>query len=394
MSVHFTRLTAILLALSASACGPLATGGVEAIEAERQAQAACGPSADSAIDAKIFGQLTAYQWYSQAACENGGPLPPTCERLALKADGGFTWSAVSDYPERQDFGQWNFRARDANSGIVCLNDRDVIDFSLTAEGLQWTNLLLSPGPALAERGDRLGLPQLDTPELFSRLLATPWTKTNDLDAHTRPAQFTLFHAGRFEARYRGGECSHAGTFSLLDGQLRPRSETNHCDLRYGGSTASLGNGEPKFIDGLLIHSGASYSSGPSSEKQTLAFASYSDTGGLFFKAEWRGAVRPNHASEWLLTLRNLGERSQTVAALTLSSQPLLQTSQAFSSDGAPVVLASPSVDNVILGPGETFTTTVTVVLPTIGWTSLHFEAPSSDERQVYGNSQRFIVLVE
>jgi len=94
------------------------------------------------VDAAVYSALTTTSWFDSGGCgPTGDPLPPTCNRLQLGADGSYTWTAFSDYPERMQSGSWNFRARDATTGVVCLDDGSVVDFALTPTGdLRWGQL--------------------------------------------------------------------------------------------------------------------------------------------------------------------------------------------------------------------------------------------------------------
>jgi hypothetical protein len=93
------------------------TGGNSAV-----ARNVCG-AGNPTVDAAIDHALTRASWFDAAGCgPTGDPLPPTCNRVRLGGDGSYTWTAVSDAPERQQSGTWNFRARDATSGVVCLAD--------------------------------------------------------------------------------------------------------------------------------------------------------------------------------------------------------------------------------------------------------------------------------
>src|SRR5262245_6331829 len=53
----------------------------------------CGPSQDRDRDQAAFSGLTASSWWTEGTCTSGAMLPPTCQRLALKADGSYAWTA-------------------------------------------------------------------------------------------------------------------------------------------------------------------------------------------------------------------------------------------------------------------------------------------------------------
>jgi len=184
------------------------------------ARPVCGPGEDETTDDDVFARLTATSWYDEVACNSGDPLPPTCNRLRLSADGTFAWTADSDAIERDLSGGWNFRARDATTGVVCLEDGSVVDFALEqaapAGGLRWARLgVLSPDEPLAGGGLRADLPDVTPAPLFLDLTAHAWAKTNEMDLFYLPTSFLLRRDGTFDATWRAGECAAGGTFSVV-----------------------------------------------------------------------------------------------------------------------------------------------------------------------------------
>jgi hypothetical protein len=116
---------------------PLVLAGCDEADPAVLARHVCGEGNPS-TDAAVYTALTATSWFDRSRCESGDRLPPTCNRLQLSGDGSYTWTAFSDAPERDQAGAWNFRARDATSGLVCLGNGSVVDFALTpAGGLRW-----------------------------------------------------------------------------------------------------------------------------------------------------------------------------------------------------------------------------------------------------------------
>src|SRR5262245_12796022 len=80
-----------------------------------------------AIDVPMFEQLTANRWGS---CGSNNGL---C--LELRGDGSYsTVAGFDDYFITAD-GAWNFVARDATSGLACLDNGSVINYALTPNGL-------------------------------------------------------------------------------------------------------------------------------------------------------------------------------------------------------------------------------------------------------------------
>src|SRR5262245_42031871 len=76
---------------------------------------------DRAVDDAMFAQLTANKW---GVCNIDG----FC--LELDASGDYaTEAGYGDYSVSAR-GRWNFLARDATSGLACLNNGSVIDFAI------------------------------------------------------------------------------------------------------------------------------------------------------------------------------------------------------------------------------------------------------------------------
>jgi len=92
--------------------------------------AACGDP--QPFDDAVFSALTTTAWDQNCG---GGPLPPTCNHLTLTADGAYSWTAVSDYVERDQSGMWNFFARTEADGIVCLDTGAVLPYTLGSGSL-------------------------------------------------------------------------------------------------------------------------------------------------------------------------------------------------------------------------------------------------------------------
>ncbi len=364
----------------------LAVVGCTDAPVEELARTVCGgPSTHDELT--LFGQLTALSWWASGPCTDGGGLPPTCNRLELRRDGSYAWTAASDYLERDDHGAWNFRARDARSGVLCLGDGSVIDFALEPTGLRFGPLgILDPDQPLGGTGSRDQLPTVRVDDAYVALTAHPWVKTNELDLYRLPEELALARDGTLAATYRSGSCEVTGTFSLVAdhvGGLTPRTRfslwpaeaPNTCDLRGGGSPANVPSGEPELEGDLLHFYAASYRPPGPTEDRLLRF-SYGSDAGLAITARWTGALHSNAPSAWTFDLVNNDPlRAQQLVRLRLAQTPLVATSDSYQAAGPEVVLADVAIGQT-LAPGASLELPVTFTLGAPGLTQLVILAES------------------
>ncbi|MEO7094394.1 MAG: hypothetical protein ABI175_14150 [Polyangiales bacterium] len=390
----------LLLLLLVLACGAV---GCSVGPSDSSASSVC-VAGKTAIDAEVFARLTSTSWFDTGGCA-GGQQPPTCNRIGLSRDGSYHWKAVSDYVERDQAGGWNFRARDATSGVICLDDGSVIDFALSPDGLQWGPLgVLSPDAAQSTSGARSALPVIRVSPLYLDLTEHPWANTNEMDEFYLPSTFSLYANGALEASFRGGECTTTGTFSLVgDGitlvgdrrfRLWPRTELNTCDLRSGGTPASVpgAGGEPVIEDGVLRLSSATYRDADiATDERYLAFSSYGDDAGLLVSATWSGALHAGATTTWRIEPRNDTTRMQNIVAMRIEVTPLVATSDGFSSTGPAETVVDRTVGVVVL-TGETLPLEASFALAT-GWVAIRLEIESQDSRQTYQNAGSYITLL-
>jgi len=223
-------------------------------------------ASNSPDDAAAFHALTRTTWYDSGRCNSSDRLPPTCNRLELGSDTVYTWTAFSDYAERDQRGTWNLHARDATHGLVCLNDGSAVDFAVEGDVLWWGPLALSPDQPKGTLGSAEELPTLSVDPLFVALTANLWVKTDATNLFYLPTAFRLYRDGTFTAEFRNGECTATGTFSLISERyaqtsrfmLWSRPEPNACDPRDGGRPAFALGDAPEVSDGVLTFFNASY----------------------------------------------------------------------------------------------------------------------------------------
>lgn len=385
-------MRATLLAMIVLGCG-----GVSDAELAKQI---CGPGTAS-VDAAAYHALTATSWYDTGACEAGGGLPPTCNRLRLDGNGSFLWTAVSDVVERMQSGAWNFRARDATSGVVCLGDGSVVDFVLRPGGeLDWGPLgALSPevpSPPGTERGL---LPQVAVDPLFVQLTRHDWAKTNEMDLYREATSFALHSDGTFDAEFRGGACTESGTFSLIRERyttgsrfrLSTHPDSGRCDPRNGGIPSFQLGDTPRFEDGVLSASGGTYRDASfTTDERYLRFSSYYQAG-LTVAARWNGALHTGALTRWAMALHNDGTQPQTVASLRVDLTPATMTSDGYTIAG-PAVTAADLAIGKLVAPGATLTLDEVAFIPApAGSMIVRIVVESSDGRQSYHNQESYLV---
>jgi hypothetical protein len=364
-------------------------------DVEPEAGSVCGPSEDAAVDDAVFVALTSRSW-ADSGCASTAPLPPTCRRLSLGGDGRYSWSAWSDYPEREQAGRWNFRARDGSSGVVCFDDGSVIGFALGDDELTFANHAYGADEPREVGADRGSLPEVTASALFSELTAQEWRKTNAFDAVFRPEGFRLRRDGTFWASYRGGECEHGGVFSLDHGEggmLIPISEPNECDVRREPAAASIGpsNGRPVIRDGVLMQGiGETYRDAAiETDEQSFAFRAYGWDGGLMVSGSLTGELEAGRTLTIGLALENLGATTQTLEGGAISMQPLMPD---LSVAGEPIVLGELAVGGSV-APGSEVPTSVEATLPGAGMYALEVSVRSSDASQPWSNRTSYLVEV-
>jgi hypothetical protein len=336
-------------------------------------------------DAAMFATLTAQRW---GACGSNVGL---C--LALAADGSYeAVRGEGDY-EITSSGRWNFLARDAASGIACLDDGSVIDFALGDAGLVWGLAgVLPPRDPLPSTGVREALSDLLPAPEFYALTRHVWAKTNELDLYGEATSFELRRDGTFDAAFRGGECSIAGTFSLVATstgfELDPRALPNSCDTRGVPGNLGASNEHPVIEDGVLRLYAASYRDAAiSTDEQTLSYTSYGDDT-LRVEARWRGALS-DESRPWTFTLHNASTRIQTITSLRVSITPLEPTTNGFSLAGPPTVIVDRSLHEA-LAPGDSLERSEDVAVAASGLWDIEIDVSSYDDIQRYDNQRDFV----
>ncbi|MEM9456984.1 MAG: hypothetical protein AAGF11_22595 [Myxococcota bacterium] len=323
------------------------------------------PSAEP--DAALFNFIVASEWVDSGCGPSEDPLPPTCERIELRANGDYVWTAVSDYIERDDAGRWNLWT-DAERGLVFLDNGSVLDFMPDGDGLRLQGRLLQPGRPLLVEGDAARLSTVTPSYLWCRLVDHPWIKTNDFDKFMDSDAITFSPEGGFEASYRSDECSHGGTWGLLSEEIgtgaptsplrtrlsvRSRSDNNACDLRDGGRPASLpSNNEPYVRDELLVLGSASYHPDDGEERgQVLVYDRYGTSLATVVSTE---RFTPGQEIQLRLEFDNRAHQQFTLHAFTVAQRH---------DDRSTDALIRVELGAQVLDPGEHFEAQASWTIP-------------------------------
>jgi hypothetical protein len=365
---------------------------------EAEAKQVCG--GEGAMDGAVYEALTATSWLEPVGCRSTDRLPPTCNEVRLSGDGTYAWQAFTDVLERDQKGTWNFRARDATGGVVCLDDGSVVDFELAAGGLRWGRLgVLVPDEDLARGPGRDALPAIAVDPLFLDLTANGWAKTNEMELYLYPASFALRRDGTFDAAFRGGACTVAGTFGLVGEPTRAgrrlvlesTAAVNACDIRFGDLPFAFG-GEPRLEDGVLHALSSTYRDAAEvTERRYLELSAYSGATGLTVFATWDGALRAGTPTSWAFELRNDDDQPQQVSALRIELTPEAMTANGFMSTGPAVRVIDRPLD-LTIAPGDRVAVEGAAAFTPgpAGWTLFDVQVDSSDGSQAYRNRETFL----
>lgn len=198
---------------------------------------------------ELLDELVGYAWEG-VDCLGFGP----CNPVRFHPDGVFEHG-----PEVRS--RW-YATGDRSHGLV------YVDSGSTTYAFSLTSNLLAMGGEHFGRGVATGAsinsapPPLNPPALLCTLTATSWKKSNPFDDFRRPENLRFGADGTFAASYRGGSCTHLGSYSILENAtLRPISERNDCGLGEGGRfSATLVDWQvvPVVVDGTLMIGNASY----------------------------------------------------------------------------------------------------------------------------------------
>jgi hypothetical protein len=215
------------------------------------------PSAGEEERAKVFALLAGTDWEGVDCGEGMNGVPFRCDRVSFRSDGSYTWTAWSDFSERDETGQWSFFAESATRGTLFFSSgsTDLFIHDPSTGELETSRAVLRPGAMRAISGTADALPKLEPYGLYRGLLGSCWRKTNDFDDDHVPDEIVFGKTGWYRASYRRGECEHGGRFAIDARNVSQAVEGNDCALGSGGRIPSV---LPEVIDGLLVFWEGSY----------------------------------------------------------------------------------------------------------------------------------------
>jgi hypothetical protein len=266
----------------------------------------------------------------------------------------------------------------------------VIDFRLTATGLAWGpvfNELVQTGVQTPGQGTRAGLPTLTLNPQFLELTAREWARTDDFDVAFIPTGALFCKDGSFQARYRGGDCEHGGSFSVLKTgsqyTLWARSAPNTCDLRGGTGVAFSLNSTLSVQDGLLYIQSQTFRDALAvSDERFLAFNA-DGFGGVKGSVTWHGPLAANSVSTLNFLLVDSGQVQITLQDIEIKTTPLQFTNGHWIPTGQSGVLTHVDLGARKLAPAESLSTDIPFTPSPAGWLEIDFVAHISDSSQSY-----------
>ena len=325
-------------------------------------------------DTAAFQALTARAWFD-AACPEWASLPAWTRAIAvvrsvrLNADGTYHRFDRSDVRERFDEGEWNFRLRTANAGVLYISDGSVFAFELLPGRLILDRVEFCPDPdeePLAEvpgpRRTHEDLPRIQLSPAYRSLIDHSWKKTNNFDLAFAPDEVTFSADGAFHASYRGGECEHSGVWSINGEVLYLIPDAHPCSLRDGLTDGGPGFGNVS-PDGENLHlDQADYSY--SGATGTNVFVNRIRTeGNLILTGEYEGSLSAGQPTPMSVRITTLDSRPWELHSLVVTlreidlphgSRPVTDTTMLLSRmyEGATIRPGQDAYDEFVLTPDQ------------------------------------------
>ena len=217
-----------------------------------------------AVRETLFERLTSARWCNRNYVKISRGLPDTSKSYAFRADGSYEWSHVSDYPEADGAGNWNFTPRDEDGGVIYLDSGDAWHFVFPGDGsIVLTSALLDPCEPITSEGKSEDLPMVEPSALFKTITANEWFRTSDLNPDTKPSSITYLTNGQWTAGFRGGACMEVGSWALWDSKImRMISGTPPCDFRIEPGVNYIYRYDVRVVGSHLDIEAALYASRP------------------------------------------------------------------------------------------------------------------------------------
>ena len=291
---------------------------------------------------------------------------------AFQRSGRYFFCQFSDIPEGADSGSWNFEKLSDSGGHLLLGGKEMLRFSLREDGSLWiVTTRLEPGeynagfsfeceypPPDCAGCTRSELPAVAFPPLAETLAGTRWLKANDFNTFSEPTGLEFPSPGRFNADFRGGECSFASFWSLSQDYFI--FEDLDCDFRlkgypvpsYRGRRVILEESSLRFDDQeVYLREGVDITRG------SVVLMVGHRHGGNGYNASLTGSYdRPfrrgsNRFHFRMLPLRQL---SFPYGEMTFTRQSLERTQDGFTIVGEPSILARVALPPVLPENGLEF----------------------------------------
>lgn len=325
---------------------------------------------DRSSDQKVFDRLTANVWCNKEEVKGVQLLAPTSKRYTFRRDGTYDYSHVSDYPEEQGAGNWNFQRTSQDSGLISLSSGELLSFALHGNRLQLADMTLSACEPNADEGKKhtiANLPRIELDSVASRLTATTWRKANDdFDLYRMPTSVEFIRDARYHAIFRNGQCSFSGTWSLRKGSnnnlIRAVPE-NSCDERGKTKPSTYWSGA-RFEDGALIFDGSLYvrPSDLSSKGREWKLL-YNN---LSMTLEFTTPIRSGVTNTFTIQLKNIGGEALVIKSLSVLEMPIAAKADYYTAKKGERLLRRIELSSMVLDPGKSQTWTTPLTFSAVG----------------------------
>jgi hypothetical protein len=329
----------------------------------------CGdaPHETPLAEDEIFDRLTRNAWIR---VDPSGFT--TFTSYAFQKSGRYFFCQFSDIPEGADAGLWNFEKLSDSGGHLFLDGKEMLRFSLREDGSLWiVTTRLEPGeynagfsfecespPPDCAGCTRSELPAVALPPIAETLAGTRWLKANDFNTFSEPTGLEFPSPGRFNAIFRGGECSFASFWSLSQDYFV--FEDLDCDFRlkgypvpsYRGRRVILEESSLRFDDQeVYLHEGSDMTRG------SVVLMVYHAHGGNGYNASLTGSYdRPfrRGSNSFHFRMLPLQLLSFPYGEITFTRRSLERTQDGFTFVGEPSILARVALPPVLPGSGFEF----------------------------------------
>ncbi|OGM24600.1 hypothetical protein A2962_01430 [Candidatus Woesebacteria bacterium RIFCSPLOWO2_01_FULL_39_61] len=351
------------------------------------------PTASSLDKGTLFDKLTANTWCNKDDISGKSMLAPTAKNYAFTKNGTYKWSHFSDYPEGSGQGNWNFEASGSDSGVIFLSSGDAWGFVIKSDRISLAGERLGKCEAITDSGNTYtadNLPRVNTSDLFNKLTAKKWKKTNDLDLFRLPTEIEFLKDGKYVANFNNGECSQAGLWSLREGQTHREEPVKDCDFRSKGENYSI-NSEVKLDGDLLVFESSLYAPTEYPSEQGLIWSDLRYSNKIVMKIKYKRPIKSGVSNVFDIELTNVSKENAVLKSLSISQTPYKRTNDGFTTDGEVKVLATENFQNIDLTSGQSRELTKNITFTGSGESELKINVNFEGKTQPYNGYESYVL---